>query len=133
MLRLILLATNYAEGNYQEPDWFQPLMQFNDRFGVIIWPALGLAVVGFIAWGTINTLTHRSIPPEEKVRCKKEIVTELRRQLNGMSIEQVARLIKHDSKLTHTLLVEMTRDGMLKEVLNTKGATIYRLKGVRDD
>jgi hypothetical protein len=130
MLRLLLLAAPLNEGNYVEPDWFAPLMQINDRYGFIIWPAVGLTVVGAIAWGLVGSMRHKSIPGEEKFRCKKEIVSELRRQLNGLTLDQIARMINHDKEATKDLLAEMTKDGMLSEHLNTKGATVYRLKGV---
>ena len=81
MLLVPLLAAAYNEGNYVEPAWFTPIMQIHDRYGFIIWPAVGLAVVGFIAWGLIGALSHKSITGEDKLRCKKEIVSELRRQL----------------------------------------------------
>ena len=125
-----LLAAKLNEGNYVEPEWFTPLMQLNDRYGMIIGPAVGLLVLGFIAWGLVSAIAHKSIAGEDKLRCKKEIVGELRRQLNGLTLEQVAKLINHDKKLTHELTEEMVRDGMLSEHVNTKGATLYRLKGM---
>ncbi len=125
-----LLAARLNEGNYTEPEWFTPLMQIHDRYGTILWPVVGLVVVGFVAWGLISAISHKSIQGEDKLRCKKEILSELRRQLNGLTLEQVAKLINHDKALTLELVEEMATDGMLSQHVNTKGATLYRLKGV---
>jgi hypothetical protein len=125
-----LLAAKMNEGNYVEPEWFTPLMEINDRYGKILWPALGLGVVAFVAWGIVGAVTHKAITGEDKARCKKELLGELRRQLNGLTLEQVAKLINHDRKLTLVLVEEMVSDGMLSEHVNTKGATLYRLKGL---
>ena len=129
MLRLFLLA-GPNEGNYVEPEWFAPLMAIHDRYGFILWPVLGLSVVGMIAWGVLNSMRHKAIPGEERFRCKKEIVGELRRQLNGMTLEQVARMINHDREASLELLTEMLKDNMIATYMNTKGATVYRLKGI---
>lgn len=121
--------TPITEGNYKEPEWFTPLMQFNDRFGFIVWPALALTVVGAIVWGTLKSASHKEIPGPERVRIKKEIIHELRRNLNGMTAEQIAQFVGHQRDPTHALLMEMTKDGMVRADVNTKGATVFKLPG----
>jgi hypothetical protein len=129
-LCLMLAEIHVNEGNYSEPDWFQPLMAVSDRYGFIIWPAVGLGVVGFVAWGVFRSVTHRSMPGEEKFKCKKEIIGELRRKLNGLTQEQIGQLIRHERDLTIELIDEMVKDNQLVKHINSKGATLYKLKGM---
>jgi hypothetical protein len=91
---------------------------------------VGLVVVGAVAVGVVNSMSHKTIPGEDKFRCKKEIIAELRRQLRGMSAEQIAQLIGHDIKSTRLLLGEMEKDSMLVPHLSDRGQTVYRLKGI---
>lgn len=132
MLRLFLFAVdiNANEGNYTETEWFAPIMQFNDRFGFVVWPLLALLVVGFMVWGTVKSMSHKRIAGEERFKCKKEIIGELRRQLNGLTLEQICKLIRHDREMTSELLTEMIKDSMIAQHVNSKGATLFRLKGI---
>jgi hypothetical protein len=127
MLWLILADVN-GEGNYEEPAWFQPLMQISDRYGFIIWPALGILVIGGLAVSMIRAASHKSIPPEDRTRFKKEIVQELRRRLQGLSVEEVSKMIGHPHHLCEELLEEMRKDGMIARAENEHGKTIYRVK-----
>jgi len=122
--------TPVTEGNYHEADWFTPLMQLNDRFGFILWPTLGLVVVGAIVLAALKSATHKSIPGEDRLRVKKEIIHELRRQLHGLSLEQLAKHVGHAPAPLRDLLEEMCKDGMLKEDVNSKGAQLYKLPGM---
>jgi len=121
--------TPINEGNYHESEWFTPLMQINDRFGFIIWPTVGILAVVAIGWAVLKSATHQSIPGEQRTRIKKEIITELRRQLQGMSIEQLAALVNQPKTPLHDLVLEMVKDGMLRENVNSKGATVYKVPG----
>ena len=118
------------EGNYHEPGWFTPLMEFSDRYGAIVWPALAITVVGLVAWGTLKSASHKSIPGPDRMRVKKEIIHELRRNLSGLSLEQISHLVGHHREPTHALLLEMVKDGMLRASTNSKGAEVFKLPGM---
>ena len=118
------------EGNYHEPEWFTPVMQFSDRFGFILWPALAVGVLAVVVVAVLKASTHKSIPGPERMRIKKEIVQELRRQIHGMSLEQIAKLVAQPREPLHEFLGEMAKDGLIRSSVNSKGATIYKLPGM---
>lgn len=118
------------EGNYQEPEWFTPLMQFSDRYGVIVFPIVGLLVVGAIVLAILKSASHKTIPGPERMHVKKEVIHELRRQIHGMSLEQLARHVGQHREALRALLEEMIKDGMLKQQQNSKGAQVYKLPGM---
>ena len=117
------------EGNYHEGAWFAPLMQFNDRFGFIIWPAVGVLAIAAIGWAVLKSATHQSIPGPERIHVKKEIIHELRRNLNGMSAKDIAAFVGHPLAPLEELLHEMVKDGMLRPGTTDRGDPVYRLPG----
>ncbi|MBS2032272.1 MAG: hypothetical protein JST54_30510 [Deltaproteobacteria bacterium] len=122
--------TPVTEGNYQEAEWFTPLMQINDRFGFILWPTLGLLVIGAIVMAVLKSATHKTIPGEDRLRVKKEIVQELRRKLHGQSLEELCKLVGHAPGPLTELVDEMVKDGMIKRDVNSKGAQLFKLPGM---
>ena len=122
--------TPVTEGNYHEAEWFTPLMQLNDRFGFILWPTLGLVVIGAIVLAVLKSATHKTIPGEDRVRVKKEIVQELRRKLHGQSLEELCKLVGHPAGPLTELVDEMVKDGMIERDVNSKGAQLFKLPGM---
>lgn len=121
--------TPITEGNYKEPGWLSPLMQLNDRFGFIIWPAVGLLVVAAVVAAVLKSASRQTIPGPERIKVKKDVIHELRRQIHGMSLEQIQQMVGHPREPLHELLEEMVKDGMLRNAVNSKGAQLYKLPG----
>jgi heme exporter protein D len=117
------------EGNYHESAWFSPLMAFSDRYGFIIWPAVGILAIAAVALAVLKSASHQSILGPERVRVKKEIIHELRRNLRGMSIEQISAYVGHPLAPLTELLHEMVKDGMLRTGTTDRGDPIYKLPG----
>ena len=121
-------STPVSEGNYREPDWFQPLMEVFDRFGFILWPVIAIAGLLAMGWAVFSVVSEKRIPGPQRQGVKKAIVHELRRQLNGMTLEQINKLVGHEREALQELVTEMGKDGMIEVAVNSKGATIYRLR-----
>jgi hypothetical protein len=121
--------TPIQEGNYSEPGWLSPIMQLNDRFGFIIWPVVGLLVVGAVVIGVLKSARQQTIPGPERMKVKKDVIHELRRQIHGMSLDQIQQMVGHPREPLEELLQEMVKDGMLRPAVNSKGAQLYKLPG----
>lgn len=119
-----------TEGNYVEPDWFQPLMQVFDRYGVILLPAAGVFAIAAVAWAILSTATTKTVDPQKRVGIKKAILHELRRQLKGMSGEQIADMVGQNRTAMREMLDEMVKDRMLELGTNDAGKPVYRLRGL---
>lgn len=118
-----------TEGNYHEASWFAPLMQFSDRYGFIIWPSLGILAIVAIGLAVLKSASHESIPGPERLHVKKEVIHELRRNLKGMRLEEIAHFVGHGHAPLGELLQEMVKDGMLRRGTNDAGEEVYRLPG----
>lgn len=96
----------------------------------IVYPALGIFVLGMMAFAILSAWKKEGMDVETKMRLKKAIVQELRLQMGGMAAETIARSIGLSGLKTAKLLEEMQRDGILWSHLGNNRLTIWRLKGV---
>jgi len=109
-----------------EPSYFELL----ERNTHILYPLIAILAVVMIVAGILQWWRSDDLVGEVKQTLKREIILMLRRQLGGVSSEQVSQTIGLESFKTQKLLEEMQKDGILISHTNTSRLTLWRLKGV---
>jgi hypothetical protein len=100
-----------------------------ERYAFIFYPVIALGTIGLIVVAVVSSLRSDDIGGTAKVEAKREVVTMLRREINGMTTEQLAKHIKLNAGKTTRLLEEMQTDGILYQCsMNRK--KLWRVRGV---
>jgi hypothetical protein len=96
----------------------------------IIYPAIAVLVVGLIAVGVIAAWRTEDIDVIQKAEIKREIIREMRRQVDGLTVDQLARHTSLPPLKLVRILEEMQDGGITESRTNTARVTTWRLKGL---
>ncbi len=96
----------------------------------ILYPAIAVLVVGLIAFGVIAAWRTEDVDVIQKAEMKREIIREMRRQVHGLTVEQLARLTSLPPLKLVRILEEMQEQGITESRTDTSRVTTWRLKGL---
>jgi hypothetical protein len=96
----------------------------------LVYPALAVLVVTLIALGVIAAWRSGDVDGIEKAEVKRELVRELRRELHGVTVDQLARTLGVPSLKLLRLLEELAEQGIAECRTDTRRVTTWRLKGL---
>lgn len=144
-MRLGLLATSALfffaacdlPGIFGEDDYNRPVtssytkhLDTLEQNRHVVYPGVALFTLAIIAFGIIQAWRTHGLDGKEKSNYKREIVQELRRNMGGMTGEQLARTIGLEPLKTVKLLDEMVGEKLIVSHTNTERLTVYRLRGL---
>ena len=98
----------------------------------LIYPGIAVLVLLLIALGVISSWRSEDIDGIQKAEVKREIIRELRREIHGITVERLAKLVKVPSFRVAKLLEEMQVQGIAESRTDTRRLTTWRLKGLTD-
>jgi hypothetical protein len=113
--------------NTTEPKY----IEFLEDNAHIIYPALAIAVLVLIALGILQAWRTDDISGLQKAEIKRDIVRELRREMHGITVEHMAKLVAVPPFRLLKILEEMQTDGIAESRTDTQRTTTWRLKGLR--
>jgi hypothetical protein len=96
----------------------------------ILYPAIAVLVVALIAFGVISAWRTEDIDVIAKAEMKREIIREMRRQVHGLTVEQLAKLTSMPPLKLVRLLEEMQEGGITESRTDSARITTWRLKGL---
>ncbi len=105
-------------------------LEFLEQNSHIIYPAIGLLVLVLIAAGILQAWKTQDLDGLAKAELKREIILEIRRQMGGVTAEDLSRAVGLEPFRMNRLLEEMQQDGVLISHTNTAHKTVWRVKGV---
>lgn len=121
----LLASSGGALPGELSPRYFELL----ERNSHIVYPLLALLVVVLLVVGILQFWRAQDMDGLAKVELKREIILELRKQMGGVSAEELARAVGLAPLTTVRLLEEMQKEGILASHTNTTRLTLWRIKG----
>lgn len=98
----------------------------------VIYPAIAVLVVVLIALGVVSAWRTEDIDGIKKAEFKRTLILELRRELHGVTAEQLAKAVALPNLKVLKLLEEMQAQGITECRTDTRRLTTWRLKGLVD-
>ena len=95
----------------------------------IIYPVLAVLTLALIIAGLLQAWKNQDMDTKTRVEYKRAILTELRRHLNGMPGDELARTLALDRLKMVKLLEQMQQEGMVQSHTNSKRITVWRVRG----
>ena len=96
----------------------------------ILYPLLALIAIVLLIWGVLSAWRSEELAGVRKAELKREIILELRRQMRGMTGDELARAVGLAPLTTVKLLEELQKDNILMSHTNTQRLTIWRVLGL---
>jgi hypothetical protein len=96
----------------------------------LVYPAIAVLVLLLIALGVISAWRSEDMDGIQKAEVKREIIRELRREIHGITVDRLAKLVKMPSFKVAKLLGEMEAQGIAESRTDTRRLTTWRLKGL---
>jgi hypothetical protein len=129
LLSVVLLA--------DEPTYVKPLSSTSPRYIEVLeanthllYPAIAILVVALIAFGVIASWRTEDMDGIQKAEVKREVIRELRREMVGLTVEQLTRATNMPPLKLARILEDMQKAGILESRTDTRRITTYRLKGL---
>jgi hypothetical protein len=123
----------------EQPHYVQPLSATKPRYiealeenTQLVYPAIAVLVLLLIALGVISAWRSEDVDGIQKAELKREIIRELRRELHGITVERLAKLVNSPNLKVAKLLEEMQVQGIAESRTDTRRVTTWRLKGLTD-
>jgi hypothetical protein len=117
------------------PDYVKPTgstgvryFEFLESNTHIIYPLLAVLVVVLIAVGVASALRAEELDGHQKSEIKRDIIAELRREVHGITVEQLAKAIGLTSHKAYKVLEEMASDNIVESRTDTRRHTTWRMK-----
>jgi predicted transcriptional regulator len=104
-------------------------LEFLEQNSHIIYPVIGILVLVLIAAGILQAWRTQDLDGLAKAELKREVILEIRRQMGGVTAEDLARAVGLEAFRMNRLLEEMQRDGLLISHTNTTRKMVWRMKG----
>lgn len=98
----------------------------------VIYPAIAILVVVLIALGVVSAWRTEDIDGIKKAEFKRTLILELRRELHGVTAEQLAKAVELPSLKVVRLLEELQEQGITECRTDTRRHTTWHLKGLVD-
>ncbi len=111
-----------------DPGYFELL----ERNSHIVYPALGLLVLGLVALAIVQTAKNQDLDAATRTLAKRRIVEELRRFPAGLETPELARSVGLERGKLVQILNQMVEEGLLLTHITTQQKTVWRVKGVGD-
>jgi hypothetical protein len=129
---LLLLELPGAEPSYPKPISATNVkyIEFLEDNTHIIYPLLAIAVVALVSYAVIIAVRSTSMDLVLKAEIKRAVVQTMRREIHGVTVEMLSRLVGVPSFRLHKILEEMRKDGILEPRTDTHRITTWHLKGL---
>jgi hypothetical protein len=136
LLLPLLVTLLQIEGlPWQEESYIKPKTSMsNSYFDIleqnshIIYPGLAVLTLALIIGGLLQAWKNQDMDTKTRVEYKRAILTELRRHLNGLPGDELARTLSLDRLKMVQLLEQMQQDGMVQSHTNSKRVTVWRMR-----
>jgi len=92
-------------------------------------PVIAIGTIAAVVLGIVMSLRNTEMSGLQKAEYKKLIVSLLRREVKGTSLDKIAKELKLGTTDTRKLLLWLQEDNIVEEVKEKKGLT-WRLKGL---
>jgi hypothetical protein len=99
----------------------------------IIYPAIAVLTLALIIVGLLQAWKNQDMDLKTRVEYKRAILTELRRHLNGLPGDELARTLALDRLKMVKLLEQMQEEGMVQSHTNSKRITVWRVRGANTE
>lgn len=139
MIHAFVLSLVLHAGPPEHAPYVQPLSATKPRYiealeenTHLIYPGIAVLVLLLIALGVISAWRSEDIDGIQKAEMKREIIRELRREIHGITVERLAKLVNAPSLKVAKLLEEMHTQGIAESRTDTRRVTTWRLKGLTD-
>jgi len=96
----------------------------------LVYPAIAVLVLLLIALGVVSAWRTEDMDGIQKAEVKREIIRELRREVHGITVERLSKLVDVPSLKVAKLLEEMAEQGITESRTDTRRMTTWRLKGL---
>lgn len=96
----------------------------------VVYPIIAVAVVALIAFGIISAWRSEDIDGLKKAEMKREIIRVLRREVYGMTADQLAKALEIPGTRMLKLLEEMAEANIVESRTDTQRVTTWRMKGL---
>ncbi len=94
----------------------------------LIYPALAVLALVAIILGILQAYRSEDMSGVEKAEIKRDIIRELRRQVGGMTVDDLARAIAVPSLKVLKILEELQKENIVDTRTNTRRLTTWRMK-----
>ena len=94
----------------------------------IVYPLLAVLTLILIVAGLLQAWKNQDMDSQTRVEYKRAILAELRRHLNGMPGDELARSLGLDRLKMVRILEQMQQDGMVQSHTNSKRLTVWRVR-----
>lgn len=94
----------------------------------IIYPALAVLTLILIIVGLLQAWKNQDMDMKTRVEYKRAILAELRRHLNGLPGDELARNLALDRLKMVKMLEQMQQEGMVQSHTNSKRITVWRVR-----
>lgn len=108
---------------------YQPYFAWLERNTHVVYTGLMVLTGVLVLLGIFFAMRSHQLDPETRLRIKKNVIEELRRNVHGVSTETLSQLFSVDVKPLAGVLEEMEKDGMLVKVAGSGGRIIWCLVG----
>ncbi len=128
---LLLLPRLPGQGSRPPPSDTSPryieLLELNSQY---LYPLLAVAALALLVVGILQAWRTREIDGKAKAEFKREIITELRKNVAGCSAESLSRTVGLERLKLVKLLEEMQEEGAITSHTNTQRLQVWRLRGI---
>ena len=100
-----------------------------ERHATALYPLLALGTIALVAFGILAAYRSNEVTGILKVEYKRDIITLLRKEVGGATVDQMSRELNLDLLRTATIVEEMERDGLVFKN-GARRPFVFRLKGV---
>ncbi len=131
-LGLTVSSLVVADPGYKKPvsaltedplDWFENHTQ-------IVYPVIAVVTLSLIALGIFSAWRTDDLSGVQKAEIKRDIIRELRREIHGLTAEQLTRATGVPIFQLVKLLEAMQDDKVLESRTDTRRITTWRLRGI---
>ncbi len=109
----------------QEPS----LLDLAEEYIVVLAPLLILAVVAIVGYAIFAATRTEVIQGAAKTECKGEIMVSMRKHIAGLTVQEIAQMLKITEGQAQYVLDEMKADNQIYEAEH-RGKKVFRLRGI---
>lgn len=121
----------------QPPPYARPVSATRPRYfewlesnTQVIYPALAILVISLIALAVISALRTEDMDALQKAELTREIVQQLRREIHGVTVNQLAKTLGVPRLKVGRLLEDLQTQGITECRTDSRRHTTWRLKGL---
>lgn len=101
-----------------------------ENHSAVVYPAIGLLVVGLMAWGILTALRSSEMDTATRVKIKTDVLDALRLHVGGLTTQELVKELGRSQGELLLVLEEMTKDHQVWSTRSADRHTVWHARGV---